>query len=71
MIDINKKYKTRNGHHVKILSIDKDDCRSFSAVKGIIEEGDGRKLDCSWSLYGDYCAEFIESHNDLIEEQND
>ena len=67
MIELNKKYKTRSGNEVNILSIDKNDITSFSAVKGeIIGKGD-----CSWSLYGEYCAKFVESNNDLIEENND
>jgi hypothetical protein len=67
MIELNKKYKTRSGNEVKILSIDKNDLTSFSAIKWEIIV----KVDCSWSLYGNYCSDFIESPNDLIKENND
>ena len=64
MIDINKKYKTRDGRDVRIVKIyTESSALSNWPVKGYIGEEED---DCRWNLEGRYDLE-IESNEDLIE----
>ena len=63
MIDINKKYKTRDGQEVRIVKIYTETWDKNGPVEGYIGEKDGVDL---WTSEGKYDLE-IESDLDLIE----
>ena len=63
MIDINKKYRTRSGHEVRIYAIDGG--RNKNIVHGAMN--DKGWLSVTWTAEGKYLKFDMDSENDLVE----
>ncbi len=63
MIDINKKYRTRDGREVRIYSVD---ANNLDTVHGAHLHKDGQWMVASWGMDGARCG-YEETSMDLIE----
>jgi hypothetical protein len=63
MIDINKKYRTREGREVRIYATDGSE--GYSVHGAILEEGKWESN--TWDINGSFLGKPRESHQDLIE----
>jgi hypothetical protein len=70
MIDINKKYTTRDGRKVRIYSIGNEGVLSVHGAVAVNYIYDGKMIHdwnlCKWNYYGKYYT-IGNSENDLIE----
>lgn len=64
MIDMSKRYRTRDGRCVRILCVD---ARSGYRVVGLVMDGDGIEVPQSWTALGEHDVSALNSCFDLVE----
>lgn len=69
MIELDKKYRTRDGRAVRILCIDRKTPIPVDVVVGLVVRlGDGKELIRTWGIDGAFVQDpYLESMEDLVE----